>query len=196
MSIRNSQGLLIHYAVPWIVWGFFKLITPFIDPLTREKLKFNEDMTQYVPKEQLWTEYAGGLLDFEYDHSVYWPALMKLCEERREARRERWIAGGKLIGEHEDYLKGTSSHGAAPPIKAEVVEVVSTVNEVPDAVVEVNGEAPEAAVEVETKEVKVESDAGVNGMAGQDPDAKVESETKAKAEADGEIKVGDEASRE
>lgn len=102
--------------MPWVVWGFFKLITPFIDPLTREKLKFNEDMRQYVPEEQLWTEF-NGTLDFTYDHSVYWPALQKLCNERREEQRRRWVAGGELIGEHEDYLGGHSPTGAAggPP---------------------------------------------------------------------------------
>lgn len=97
--------------VPWIVWGFFKLITPFIDPHTREKLKFNEDMTQYVPREQLWTEYPGGELAFDYDHSVYWPALNRMCAERREARRLRWIAGGSHIGEHEAYLVGAEPYG-------------------------------------------------------------------------------------
>ena len=100
--------------VPWVVWGFFKLITPFIDPLTREKLKFNEDMRKYVPEEQLWTEFNGSL-DFKYDHSVYWPALHKLCDERRETRRQRWIQGGRLIGEHEDFLAGQSPKGAASP---------------------------------------------------------------------------------
>jgi len=101
--------------VPWVVWGFFKLITPFIDPLTREKLKFNEDMKQYVPAEQLWTDFSDGHLKFEYDHSVYWPALMELTRERREQRKARWVAGGKLVGESEDYLAGAVEHGVAGP---------------------------------------------------------------------------------
>ncbi len=107
--------------VPWVVWGFFKLITPFIDPLTRDKLKFNEDMRQYVPEEQLWTEF-NGTLEFDYDHSVYWPALSKLCAERHEARKQRWVAGGGHIGESEDYLNGhteTGLGGALPPATAE-----------------------------------------------------------------------------
>lgn len=95
--------------MPWVVWGFFKLITPFIDPLTREKLKFNEDMNKYVPSEQLWTEFDGKL-DFEYDHQAYWPALTQMCQQRRAARKERWIAGGKHIGESEDYMSGLLEH--------------------------------------------------------------------------------------
>ncbi|KAI1259332.1 CRAL-TRIO domain-containing protein [Xylariaceae sp. FL1019] len=110
---RLGRALIIN--VPWVVWGFFKLITPFIDPVTKEKIKFNEDMTRYVPREQLLSEYPGGEVKFDYDHSVYWPALQKLCGERRAARFERWEAGGKQVGELEDYLKGHAAQGVTPP---------------------------------------------------------------------------------
>jgi hypothetical protein len=70
-------------------------------------------MSQYVPKEQLWTEFMGSL-EFEYDHSVYWPALHKLCEEKRASRKQRWELGGKQIGEFEDYLAGSLEHGVVP----------------------------------------------------------------------------------
>lgn len=95
-----------------MIWGFFKLITPFIDPLTREKLRFNEDMTLHVPKGQL-IKSVGGDVVFEYDHSVYWPTLSKLVEQRREAMKQRWIEGGKLIGENEDYLRGAAVKSVA-----------------------------------------------------------------------------------
>ncbi|KIW86310.1 hypothetical protein Z517_01706 [Fonsecaea pedrosoi CBS 271.37] len=91
--------------LPFYIWGFFKLITPFIDPLTREKIKFNEDMGLHVPREQLLKE-SGGHVEFEYDHDVYWPALNELCEWRRAEYRRRWEEGGKRIGEYEGYLKG------------------------------------------------------------------------------------------
>lgn len=91
--------------VPWAVSGFFKIITPFIDPLTREKMKFNEDLRKHVPPEQLWSK-MGGDVEFEYDHSIYWPAMINLAAERKEAYRERWIRRGKRIGENEEYLKG------------------------------------------------------------------------------------------
>ncbi|KEF53561.1 uncharacterized protein A1O9_10536 [Exophiala aquamarina CBS 119918] len=92
--------------VPFYIWGFFKLITPFIDPLTREKIKFNEDMGLHVPREQLLKE-SGGLVEFEYDHEQYWPALNGLCEFKRAEQQARWKTGGKRIGEYEGYLKGT-----------------------------------------------------------------------------------------
>lgn len=127
-------------------------------------------MSQYVPKECLWTEF-GGDLDFEYDHSVYWPAFNKLAGEKRAARQQRWEAGGKHIGEKEDYLNGHMTHGIAPPpapIEANVdVEAASTTDdEVKEATegvanVKIDSEAkeeqmaiaPEDATKKETEEV-------------------------------------------
>lgn len=84
---------------------FLKLISPFIDPRTREKLHFNEDVSLYVPREQLWTE-LGGNVEFEYDHDIYWPALNGLCQERAAERKARWKTAGMHYGESEAYLRG------------------------------------------------------------------------------------------
>ncbi|KAF8866690.1 CRAL/TRIO domain-containing protein [Acephala macrosclerotiorum] len=112
---RLGRALIIN--VPWIVNGFFKLITPFIDPLTRQKLKFNDDMRQHVPPEQLWNEFHGDL-EFEYEHDVYWPALLKLCEEKHAEQVARWEKAGKNYGESEVYIKG----GNEPSVAASSLE--------------------------------------------------------------------------
>ncbi|PYH43807.1 CRAL/TRIO domain protein [Aspergillus saccharolyticus JOP 1030-1] len=103
---RMGRALVIN--MPFLINGFFKIITPFIDPQTRQKLKFNEDLRQHVPPEQLMKS-MGGDVEFRYDHATYWPALNKLADQRRAAYKSRWIQGGKRIGEFENYLKtGTS----------------------------------------------------------------------------------------
>jgi hypothetical protein len=91
--------------VPWYVTGFFKLISPFIDPVTKAKMKFNEPFANFIPKEQLLTKFDGDL-EFEYKHDVYWPALNELCQQRRKDYVARWEKAGKQIGESEAYLKG------------------------------------------------------------------------------------------
>ncbi|KAF3760317.1 regulated by circadian rhythms/phosphatidylinositol transfer protein [Cryphonectria parasitica EP155] len=101
---RLGKALIIN--MPFLVVGFFKIIKPLLDPVTKEKLKFNEDMKTYVPAEQLWTEFSDGALDFEYDHAEYWPALIKMCDERRDEQKKRWAQGGSVIGESEVYLRG------------------------------------------------------------------------------------------
>lgn len=117
---RLGRACIIN--VPWVVWGFFKLITPFIDPLTREKLKFNEDVRQYVPPAQLIRDDYKGDVDFEYEHDVYWPALLKLCEERRAERERRWVAAGKGYGVDEDYLRGAGPILSHPSAASDTVQ--------------------------------------------------------------------------
>jgi hypothetical protein len=98
-------GKALISELPWYVNTFFKLIRPFIDPVTREKMNFNPSLRDHVPPTQLWKHHEGDL-DFEYDHNTYWPALQKITESRRERMRERWVKGGKRIGEYEEYLRG------------------------------------------------------------------------------------------
>ncbi|KAL3472872.1 CRAL-TRIO domain-containing protein [Aspergillus californicus] len=103
---RLGRALVIN--MPFIIMGFFKIITPFLDPVTREKLKFNEDLNKHIPPTQLMKS-VGGEVEFKYDHAAYWPALNKLAELKRKDYHERWVQGGKRIGEYEHYLKtGTS----------------------------------------------------------------------------------------
>lgn len=108
-------GRALISELPWYVNTFFKLISPFIDPVTREKMKFNPDIRTFVPPERLWNEHKGDL-NFEYDHPVYWKALERECVERRNAMRERWEKAGKQIGEYEEYLRG----GDHPSLKREL----------------------------------------------------------------------------
>ncbi|KAL8826003.1 MAG: hypothetical protein Q9170_007573 [Blastenia crenularia] len=100
---RLGRALVIN--IHWVVWTFFKLINPFIDPATREKLKFDQDLRQFVPPSQLLKMY-GGDVEFVYDHDVYWPALNELAAKKRAMMMERWINGGKKIGESEYFLRG------------------------------------------------------------------------------------------
>ena len=104
---RLGRALVIN--VPAFVWLFFKLITPFIDPMTREKLKFNEDLRLHVPPEQLDKAF-GGDLDFEYEHEIYWPTLVKLATHRREAVFAKWKELGSKIGTSEIDLKADLDH--------------------------------------------------------------------------------------
>jgi hypothetical protein len=114
--------------VPWYISIFLKAINPFIDPITKEKIKYNEPLTDHVPAAQLMKA-SGGDIDFKYDHDLYWPALEKLAAERRAKRVERWESAGKIIGESEIYLWGgqeaslgsaqSATNGAVTDVKVE-----------------------------------------------------------------------------
>lgn len=86
------------------MWLFFKIITPFIDPNTREKLKFNENLKEYVPPSQLYSLF-GGDCEFEYDHQIFWPAYLSLAKERRDKYFSNWKVAGGGIGQSEWDLR-------------------------------------------------------------------------------------------
>ncbi|KAI9743154.1 MAG: hypothetical protein M1818_003449 [Claussenomyces sp. TS43310] len=139
---RLGRACIIN--IPWLVSGFFKLITPFIDPLTRQKLVFNEDLRAHVPPEQLSTE-LGGDVNFVYDHGVYWPALNELCQARRKERRTRWEKAGKRYAESEVYLKGGNPlpEGAAIPQQVAVQDTDPVLSTSPPEAAELSS-APQA----------------------------------------------------
>lgn len=118
--------------MPWYVTTFLKLISPFIDPVTKTKMRYNEPLTDHVPASQLMKN-AGGEVDFAYDHSVYWPALAKLAEDRRRERIERWEKAGKVVGESEIYLwggeEGSIAAGPTPTASAEAPQPISEVTD-------------------------------------------------------------------
>ncbi|KAF2745000.1 CRAL/TRIO domain-containing protein [Sporormia fimetaria CBS 119925] len=114
---RLGRALVTH--LPWYVTAFLKLVGPFIDPVTKTKIRYNEPLPQLVPASQLM-KVSGGDVDFEYDHSIYWPALTELAATRRRERKERWEKAGKHIGESEVYLWG----GDAPSVGAQDASAV------------------------------------------------------------------------
>jgi hypothetical protein len=103
---RLGRALIIN--VPFIVNAFFKLIMPFVDPVTRVKVRFNPDVVGegLFTKDNLMTQWWGGDRDFEWDHDQYWPALVKMCSERRKEQMERWKKLGAKIGLDEWDIKG------------------------------------------------------------------------------------------
>ncbi|KAJ4395626.1 Phosphatidylinositol transfer protein (PITP) [Didymella pomorum] len=142
---RLGRALLTH--LPWYVSIFLKAINPFIDPVTKEKIKYNEPLTDHVPAQQLMKA-SGGEIDFKYDHDVYWPALEKLAAERRAGRVERWEKAGKIIGESEVYLWGGEEKSLGDkPAETNVPE--KEANGAATAPAAASEAAPAAAVPVE-----------------------------------------------
>ncbi|KAI0787410.1 CRAL/TRIO domain-containing protein [Fomes fomentarius] len=92
--------------VPFLINAFFKLITPFIDPLTRPKLRFNPDCLaeNIFSPPQLLSEWKGSA-HFEYEHEKYWAPLVRMCAERRERLWEKWRERGAKVGVREWDVK-------------------------------------------------------------------------------------------
>ncbi|KAF5359553.1 hypothetical protein D9756_003463 [Leucocoprinus leucothites] len=104
----ERMGVALIINVPFLVNAFFRLIMPFVDPVTREKVKFNPRVVEdgFVAKEYLMKEWWGGDHDFEYDHEKFFPALAQMTTERKERWMAKWKDLGASIGLKEwDYKK-------------------------------------------------------------------------------------------
>lgn len=99
---RLGRGLFTN--IPWIGYTFFKVVGPFIDPYTRLKTIYDKPFENFVPKEQLDKEF-NGMLDFEYVHEVYWPAMNEMAEKKLEVFWANFDRLGKEIGLSEYALK-------------------------------------------------------------------------------------------
>ncbi|KAJ7104076.1 CRAL/TRIO domain-containing protein, partial [Mycena belliarum] len=102
-------GLALILNVPFLLNAFFKLITPFVDPVTRPKMRFNPQVIEegiFAP-EMVMSLWWGGDYKFEYEHDKYWPALISLCEERTKLWTATWHKmGGKVGLKESDYKTG------------------------------------------------------------------------------------------
>ncbi|KAF9468031.1 CRAL-TRIO domain-containing protein [Collybia nuda] len=93
-------GLALIINVPFLLNAFYKLINPFIDPVSREKMRFNPQVVKdsiFTP-EMVMADAWGGSSEFEYVHDKYWPALVELCESRKETWMKKWKEEGGKVG--------------------------------------------------------------------------------------------------
>lgn len=130
-------GLAIIINIPFLVNAFFKLISPFIDPVTRAKMKFNSSVLDegiFTP-DMLMKEWWGGDVDFEYEHEKYWPALVAECKENEQRWMARWRSLGGTVGVREwDYKTGSDSlSSTSTSTTAKKILVSTTVAEVHEA---------------------------------------------------------------
>ncbi|KAK7695217.1 hypothetical protein QCA50_002407 [Cerrena zonata] len=72
-----GRGLVVN--LPMLLNFFYKGISPFLDPVTRDKIRFNPDLFELLPKEQLTTD-LGGHYDFEFEPETYWKQMLEVCK--------------------------------------------------------------------------------------------------------------------
>ncbi|KAI0297579.1 CRAL-TRIO domain-containing protein [Multifurca ochricompacta] len=91
----ETLGRALVVNLPTILSFFYKGIAPFLDPVTREKMRFNPDLFELVPREQLDADF-GGDYEFEFDHETYWNQLIEVCgiapDGTRVAKTEMGLA--------------------------------------------------------------------------------------------------------
>lgn len=68
----ESLGKVLIYKSTWLVNGAWKMVRPFMDPITASKVYFikPEELTEHIREEDLPREY-GGKDPFEYNYTIY-----------------------------------------------------------------------------------------------------------------------------
>ncbi|WVQ95873.1 hypothetical protein IAU59_002972 [Kwoniella sp. CBS 9459] len=89
---RLGRGLVVN--MPWWINAFFSGISPFLDPITRDKIRFNPKLTELVPAAQLDAEF-GGDYNFDFEHKSYWQTITEFCHIAEDGTRvndqgEKW----------------------------------------------------------------------------------------------------------
>ncbi|KAG6373381.1 CRAL TRIO domain-containing protein [Boletus reticuloceps] len=128
---RLGAAIIAH--LPWLLGAFYKLINPFIDPVTRAKMVFNpvpddrglwrsaeardqgQDDAKLFEPDQLVSESWLGAAPFTYAHEPYWPALLSMSETRRNDMTRVWRELGGVVGIKEWDVKVGVRDGLADP---------------------------------------------------------------------------------
>lgn len=133
LSSHYPENLALSYFMnlSWLVRTFVNLMWPFVDPVTKQKVRFctPEELGSKgdIDRNVLLKE-CGGDLDVSealraqrltyqlpYDHDTYWPTLIETCIARREEHIQAWRSlGPPEIGRSErDFKKSPSLQAPA-----------------------------------------------------------------------------------
>ncbi|KAF8527435.1 CRAL/TRIO domain-containing protein [Hysterangium stoloniferum] len=69
-------GRAIVVNLPMLLNFFYKGIGPFLDPVTKDKMRFNPDLPSLIPLEQLDSQF-GGSYEYEFEPESYWQQLIE-----------------------------------------------------------------------------------------------------------------------
>ncbi|KAH7915732.1 CRAL TRIO domain-containing protein [Hygrophoropsis aurantiaca] len=74
----ETLGRAIVVNLPMLLNFFYKGISPFLDPVTRDKMRFNPDLFELIPRSQLDADF-GGEFKYEFEPESYWEQIVGHC---------------------------------------------------------------------------------------------------------------------
>ncbi|KAF8531247.1 CRAL-TRIO domain-containing protein [Gautieria morchelliformis] len=69
-------GRAIVVNLPILLSFFYKGISPFLDPVTKDKMRFNPELSSLIPQEQLDAQF-GGDNEYEFEADSYWQQVLE-----------------------------------------------------------------------------------------------------------------------
>jgi len=74
----ETLGRAIVVNLPPLLNFFYKGISPFLDPVTRDKMRFNPNLIELIPKEHLDADFSGDY-EYEFEPVSYWEQIVSKC---------------------------------------------------------------------------------------------------------------------
>lgn len=74
----ETLGRALIVNLPRLLSFFYKGISPFLDPVTRDKMRFNPNLLDLIPDSHLDADF-GGSYNFEFDPESYWNQIVTAC---------------------------------------------------------------------------------------------------------------------
>ncbi|KZT27509.1 CRAL/TRIO domain-containing protein [Neolentinus lepideus HHB14362 ss-1] len=105
-----GRGVVVN--LPMLLNFFYKGISPFLDPVTRDKIRFNPNLLDLIPKEQLYKEF-GGEFDYEFDFESYWEQICSTCKIASDGTRVEDPSPEHAPG-HETPVTLVGDHDSTP----------------------------------------------------------------------------------
>ncbi|KAF9998168.1 hypothetical protein BGZ80_011245 [Entomortierella chlamydospora] len=84
----ESLGRIIIHGAPFVFWGFWKIIEPWLDPVVASKVHFtrsDQDLVEFIPANHLIDNYKSGLDHYQYSYSHAKPGENE-CMDDTEAK--------------------------------------------------------------------------------------------------------------
>ncbi|SCU95818.1 LAFA_0G02476g1_1 [Lachancea sp. 'fantastica'] len=100
----GNLGRAVLSNIPWYCWNFIKIFQPFVDPITRSKLIYEEPFDTYIEQSQLETLH-NGRLEFVYSNDTYLDDLARCVTKRKAQMFQAFLDHGGNVGVSEDDLK-------------------------------------------------------------------------------------------
>ncbi|THH08719.1 hypothetical protein EW146_g8901 [Bondarzewia mesenterica] len=110
----ETLGRAIVVNLPILLSFFYKGIAPFLDPVTRDKMRFNPDLFELVPKSQLDADF-GGEYELEWDFESYWAQMVEHCGIAPDGTRVQGKDTPALTKQPEQIQESSLTPPQSPP---------------------------------------------------------------------------------
>jgi len=95
----ETLGRAIVTNLPLLLSFFYKGIAPFLDPVTRDKMRFNPDLFELIHQSQLDADF-GGDYEFTFEFETYWKQIVSYCGIAPDGTRLPGYFDGPRNDEH------------------------------------------------------------------------------------------------